>query len=440
MTTIPPIFSKSKKEDVNEVAKDVDNPKSLYHELINKPIIKVEDDKKEEDTDEPAKDKPKTKKTTGKQKSVKKSIQKTNPVKQAVQKSQIVMQATKQQVQDMTHNIVPKPGSQQIQQQVSQQIQQQVSQQIPQYTPQPAALQMTPMMADVTHAAVVHADAAKIKRQSENLVEVEALMTEIAGCAECIRLLDEANEKIKNIRCPRFTKEKIQCDEHKKKLDELTNKQKAKHEAEESKKNQKDNPLINAEVKDTNTKSSASTSDDAAEVKEPTKTSSVSYADITAAYQCLIRLRWQDKSDIVMDYNKFVSMINIDEFRKYLPIMKNCADNLYAAIEKKYPSFGHQFVNDEDRYNFLFHCMTKGEDYVNRCIIDPDFCTYLVSEYQPMYRFIIDATTIAVASGSSKKSKCSCKGNAVNDSCPKHRDYHHDDDDYDDSYEDEDDD
>ena len=46
-------------------------------------------------------------------------------------------------------------------------------------------------------------------------------------------------------------------------------------------------------------------------------------------------------------------------------------------------------MNDEQKYNFLFHVIAKGRDMYYQSLVDPDFSLYMLDQYQPLYTFLL---------------------------------------------------
>ncbi len=102
-------------------------------------------------------------------------------------------------------------------------------------------------------------------------------------------------------------------------------------------------------------------------------------------FEHLQLLQWRDKDEFKMAPNN-LSRIPLQTLNEMYPIMQQLAVNLRTAIADKTGAV--EAMEDADRNNFLFHVMAKGKDIYYQSLCDPDFCLYLLDNWQPLYTFM----------------------------------------------------
>jgi hypothetical protein len=107
-------------------------------------------------------------------------------------------------------------------------------------------------------------------------------------------------------------------------------------------------------------------------------------------FQLLTGLQWRDKDEAVMKPQQ-LNKINLVQLRQLLPTMRKLADELFTAIHSNTGALDD--MDEEDKYNFLYHVIAKGSQFYFSAITDPEFCMYLLldednKQYQPLYTYI----------------------------------------------------
>lgn len=106
---------------------------------------------------------------------------------------------------------------------------------------------------------------------------------------------------------------------------------------------------------------------------------------VNDTFELLKKLQWHDRDEFLMTpvvLNKFSDI----ELRLMFETMKILADELMPAIESKTGALAG--MSTSDKYDFLFHIIAKGRDLYFQTSVDPDFCLYLLDNYQPLYSFM----------------------------------------------------
>jgi hypothetical protein len=112
----------------------------------------------------------------------------------------------------------------------------------------------------------------------------------------------------------------------------------------------------------------------------------LSETDIKKLFTLLESINWCDKDERIMTMRNIKNLTTAN-FEWLIPTMINLADKLYCVVQRATGSV--DYLDSDEKYNFLFHVMGKGEQFYNNSIIDPSFCTYLLpDEYQPLWSFI----------------------------------------------------
>ena len=99
-------------------------------------------------------------------------------------------------------------------------------------------------------------------------------------------------------------------------------------------------------------------------------------------FNALLSISWRDKDEYKMN-DKVLNRVSLNTLIRIFPTMKKLADDLFLAVHEKTGALDDYDV--EEKYNFLFHVIAKGESMYYQSIADPDFCIYLLDNWQPLY-------------------------------------------------------
>lgn len=102
-------------------------------------------------------------------------------------------------------------------------------------------------------------------------------------------------------------------------------------------------------------------------------------------FDAMTSLAWRDKDEGLMNASTLNRVSTVSLASAY-PTMIKLADELFLAIHEKTGALDD--ANTEDKYNFLFHVIAKGEAMYFQTIADPEFCLYLLEQYQPLYTYM----------------------------------------------------
>ena len=118
-------------------------------------------------------------------------------------------------------------------------------------------------------------------------------------------------------------------------------------------------------------------------------TSNMSAADIQkeneSVFNAMLSLNWRDKDEALMSSSS-LNRITLDIWTDIYQPMKRLSDELFNAISSKTGALDD--MNQDEKYNFLFHIIAKGEAMYYQTIADPEFCLYLLDQYQPLYTMV----------------------------------------------------
>jgi len=104
-------------------------------------------------------------------------------------------------------------------------------------------------------------------------------------------------------------------------------------------------------------------------------------------FALLAGLRWCDRDEHIMQPRQ-LNRIDCSELRWLMPVMMKISDELFTAIHSTTGALDDMEV--EQKYNFLFHIIAKGQQYYFSCITDPEFCTFLLpNNFQPLCTYIM---------------------------------------------------
>lgn len=107
--------------------------------------------------------------------------------------------------------------------------------------------------------------------------------------------------------------------------------------------------------------------------------------EISNVFTQLMVLDWCEKDEGIRNRNTLFRMTK-ENIAKCFPIMIRLANDLYVAISATTGALAGFTV--EERYNFLFHVIAKGEMMYYQTVDDPEFCLYMLEQYQPLYTYM----------------------------------------------------
>ncbi len=101
----------------------------------------------------------------------------------------------------------------------------------------------------------------------------------------------------------------------------------------------------------------------------------------------ITKLRWRDKGESICAKSTLQNLMKT-QLHFVITHIHEYAKNLKDVIN---PELFADFT-EENKNNFLYHIVAKGSQFYNACIIDPDFCLYLLSsmEFQSLYTYMAD--------------------------------------------------
>lgn len=94
---------------------------------------------------------------------------------------------------------------------------------------------------------------------------------------------------------------------------------------------------------------------------------------------------WSDIDERKMTKNDVARFRN--EVRNIFPIMVKIASSLERSISAVSGALSSMSV--EEKNNFLFHVIAKGSNMFMGTIVDPEFCLYMLDQYQPLYTYML---------------------------------------------------
>ena len=106
--------------------------------------------------------------------------------------------------------------------------------------------------------------------------------------------------------------------------------------------------------------------------------------DINNCFAWLQRIGWKDKDESTMRNNRVVS--HGYDIKNIYNTMFYLSNDLYNSISKITGAI--DAMNDESKYNFLFHVISKGRDMYYQSLVDPEFALYMLDQYQPLYTYM----------------------------------------------------
>lgn len=117
----------------------------------------------------------------------------------------------------------------------------------------------------------------------------------------------------------------------------------------------------------------------------PAVLTGVTPANEEQVFNAMLSLNWRDKDEAILTSQALNRVAN-DVLASAFPTMIGLADNLFLAIRDHTGALDD--METDERYNFLFHVIAKGNAMYYQTIADPDFCMYLLDQYQPLYTFM----------------------------------------------------
>jgi hypothetical protein len=105
---------------------------------------------------------------------------------------------------------------------------------------------------------------------------------------------------------------------------------------------------------------------------------------ISDCFKWLHKLDWKDKDELIMRRNR-ISSYGYDLNTIYITLL-HLSNELYSSI--KNITGAVDVMTEEQKYNFLFHVISKGKDMFYSILADPEFCLYMLDEYQPLYTYL----------------------------------------------------
>ncbi len=114
-------------------------------------------------------------------------------------------------------------------------------------------------------------------------------------------------------------------------------------------------------------------------------THNITQNDIDAAFVALQSLHWRDKDEQIMNAN-VLKRWNDKTLKSTYTVMEKLAEDLYNAVASINGSV--DALSDEEKNNFLFHVIAKGNIMYYQSIAEPGFCLYMLDQYQPLYTYM----------------------------------------------------
>ena len=119
-------------------------------------------------------------------------------------------------------------------------------------------------------------------------------------------------------------------------------------------------------------------------LEEKKNYNNISNENISDCFKWLQKIDWKDKDEHIMRKSRVSSygynLRNIYQTLLYL------SDMLYAPIRAITGAV--DIMTEEEKYNFLFHVISKGNDMFYNLLLDPEFCLYMLDVYQPLYTYL----------------------------------------------------
>jgi hypothetical protein len=99
-------------------------------------------------------------------------------------------------------------------------------------------------------------------------------------------------------------------------------------------------------------------------------------------FRILPNLQWRDRDEFKMTASA-INNISMNDLIRIFPVMNQLADDLDRAVSASTGAL--ESLTPDEKRNFLFHVIAKGETMYYQSIADPDFCLYMLDQYQPLY-------------------------------------------------------
>jgi len=104
------------------------------------------------------------------------------------------------------------------------------------------------------------------------------------------------------------------------------------------------------------------------------------------AFRSLTLLGWRDKDEATMT-TKCLSKLPRDyPITELVKVMDKLAADLESALSSVTGALDS--MDAIEKKNFLYHVIAKGESMYYYSLEDPDFCLYMLDQYQPLYSFL----------------------------------------------------
>lgn len=97
------------------------------------------------------------------------------------------------------------------------------------------------------------------------------------------------------------------------------------------------------------------------------------------------KLSWRDKSEAKCSDNNLMNLTRND-----LNFVVHNIDIYASALLDVMNSDIMIDFNEEKKKNILYHIIGKGSQFYHACIIDPEFCSYIIgeNEFYPLYSYM----------------------------------------------------
>jgi hypothetical protein len=103
-------------------------------------------------------------------------------------------------------------------------------------------------------------------------------------------------------------------------------------------------------------------------------------------FQLLNQLNWKDRDEEIMQQSR-IKRVNIAELKSYTLVIDEFASNLSNVLKAHSPNIFRD-MSDTQITDFLWHIVAKGKVFYDACMSDPEFCLYLIDQYQPLNTMI----------------------------------------------------
>jgi hypothetical protein len=108
----------------------------------------------------------------------------------------------------------------------------------------------------------------------------------------------------------------------------------------------------------------------------------ITQQQIDHVFATLLNLHWRDKDEFKMPTTA-LNHISTNDVKRIFPVMLKLSNDLELSISRSTGALDS--LTNEEKKNFLFHVIAKGESMYYQSIADPDFCIYMLDQYQPLF-------------------------------------------------------